>query len=349
MNNKEEFDVVIVGAGVAGYSCAYWLNKLKNASVAILDIESKKNRKIKEEIANLQVGSVEHLYNVFKLKGAQAAIAEYNFMESNLELIADELKIFQVDGYVNLVQNGSINKIPRQGHEMNFSDFEKFLEAASDISYLFEVADSDENSVKVMFEHEGTYSLDKFYNQIQYSFDKEKVHQFEKSEYKMMRKIDSGFEVITSTNTLKCKKVIFANGAKLKTSLPELFNEVEVFENVIYEAKLEDKECSRTNCLNYLKQESHYQNNNKLYYSVFGKSITDDYARKSFIEFKDNNFPNAQIVNKETVLTAKNPKLTALCGVSKVNPNILYLGAFNGQSKNLAFKLAQGLVERIEL
>ena len=130
MNNSKanEFDILIVGGGVAGVSCAYWLTKLHDLKVGIIDEQSIQKWTLSQEMSNLSVGSIKHLFDIYKKYGVEKVIKNYDYMLSNLDLISKDLNLFQTDNYVDLFPAGTINKISKDiDSEFNANSIEEFL------------------------------------------------------------------------------------------------------------------------------------------------------------------------------------------------------------------------------
>lgn len=88
----QEFDVVIIGAGIAGVSTAYWLRK-NDPDLKIALVE--KNRlafgATGRNAGFITCGSVEHFNRLVGTHGLEKAHEIWNFSEKNLELLKEEV------------------------------------------------------------------------------------------------------------------------------------------------------------------------------------------------------------------------------------------------------------------
>ncbi len=88
----QEFDVVIVGAGITGLSTAYWLEKEDpNLRIAIVE----KNRigfgASGRNAGFVTCGSVEHFNRMISKHGVDQALEIWKFSETNLSLLKEEI------------------------------------------------------------------------------------------------------------------------------------------------------------------------------------------------------------------------------------------------------------------
>jgi glycine/D-amino acid oxidase-like deaminating enzyme len=89
---NKEFDIVIIGAGIAGVSTAYWLGKLDpNLKIAVLDKGELGSGATGRNAGFITCGSVEHFSRMEKKYGIDKALSIWRFSEENLELLKNEL------------------------------------------------------------------------------------------------------------------------------------------------------------------------------------------------------------------------------------------------------------------
>lgn len=108
-NPSYEFDIVVIGGGIAGLSTVYWLLK-ENANLKIALIE-------KSEIGDgatgrnagfITCGSVEHFNRLIQKHGKDEALEIWKFSETNLELLKAEIIKDQEDE-LDFEQRGSFS------------------------------------------------------------------------------------------------------------------------------------------------------------------------------------------------------------------------------------------------
>jgi glycine/D-amino acid oxidase-like deaminating enzyme len=346
---KNEFDLLIIGGGVAGVSCGYWLTKLHDFKVGIIDSESIQNWNLSQEMSNLSVGSVKHLFNIYKKYGVEKVIKNYEYMLSNLELISTELNIFETNSYVDLYNGGTINKIVKNFNcEFNANTIEEFLLSIAEKIDDIEVINSDEENISLKLTHDGTYDLKKFFNQI-LNVIKSEIEIIESTTCTGLRK--SGENIIVNTNNgdYTAKKIIFSNGNGLDLSLPELKDKLKMEDGFVFECNAGSVEVDESNYIDINNNNYYYRNKNKIFYGVQDQDITQEAANDIFNTFIDEKFPEASDSKSIKTKVAYSNEAFPLCGQSTMNTNLYYLGGFSGQSKKYAFKMARDLVQRIKI
>jgi glycine/D-amino acid oxidase-like deaminating enzyme len=346
---KNEYDVLIVGGGVAGVSCAYWLTKLHKLKVGIIDAQSIKNWSLSKEMSNLSVGSIKHLFDIYKKYGVEKVIKNYDYMLSNLDLISKELNLFQTDGYVDLYKGGTINKISNNtDSEFSADSIEEFLLSIAEKIDDIEKIDTKDGSLALKLSHDGTYKLKKFFDEI-LRVIKSEIEIMEGVTCNGLKKEGNGIQVNTSKGDYIAKKVIFSNGSGLELSLPELKDKVKVEDAFVFECDTGSVDLDASNYIDAGKKQYFYRCRNKVIYGVQDKNINLEQASIKFKQFCDDNFPEASVSSSIKTSVAFSNEAFPLCGQSTINSNLYYLGAFNGQSKKYAFKMAHDLVQRIKI
>lgn len=89
---EQEVDVLIIGAGIAGLSTAYWLEKMEpDLKVAIVDKGEMGSGATGRNAGFITCGSVEHYNRLSQKHGAQEASEIWRFSEDNLRLLKEEI------------------------------------------------------------------------------------------------------------------------------------------------------------------------------------------------------------------------------------------------------------------
>lgn len=107
-STAKTFDVVIVGAGIAGTSMAYWLKKEDpNLKVAIVEKKRLGFGATGRNAGFITCGSVEHFNRLLHQRGKESALEIWRYSEKNLELLKEE--IIQDDSSLDFRQNGTFS------------------------------------------------------------------------------------------------------------------------------------------------------------------------------------------------------------------------------------------------
>ncbi|MBD64706.1 MAG: FAD-dependent oxidoreductase [Halobacteriovoraceae bacterium] len=92
IKNKLNSDIVIIGAGIAGFSTAYWLLKEDpQLKIVVLDKYSMGAGASGRNAGFITCGSVEHFNRMVSHHGSVKAQAIWSFSEKNLELLKEEI------------------------------------------------------------------------------------------------------------------------------------------------------------------------------------------------------------------------------------------------------------------
>ena len=104
---KQTYDVVIIGGGISGLSTAYWLHQEDpNLRVALLEKNSLGSGATGRNAGFITCGSVEHFNRMVSKHGEQQALEIWRFAEENMNLLKNH--IIEGDGsQVEFAQRGA--------------------------------------------------------------------------------------------------------------------------------------------------------------------------------------------------------------------------------------------------
>jgi gamma-glutamylputrescine oxidase len=90
--NEKEVDVLIIGAGIAGLSAAYWLEKMEpDLKIAIVEKGEMGSGATGRNAGFITCGSVEHYNRLTEKHGTQEAADIWRFSEENLLFLKEEI------------------------------------------------------------------------------------------------------------------------------------------------------------------------------------------------------------------------------------------------------------------
>jgi gamma-glutamylputrescine oxidase len=121
----DDFDFIIIGAGVAGLSSAYWLLREDcRLRVAIVEKYTIGSGATGRNAGFVTCGSVEHFNRMIQTFGTDNALEIWNFSEENLDLLKSELN---VGSSVDFCQNGSFSLASTQSELEELSKSAKLM------------------------------------------------------------------------------------------------------------------------------------------------------------------------------------------------------------------------------
>ena len=110
--SQKNYDIVIIGAGIAGLSTAYWIEKSwPNLKIALIDKNFMAAGASGKNAGFVTCGSAEHFDKLHKQFGLNKAVEIWRFSEKNRQLVGEE--IIQNDkSIVDYSQTGSATVCP---------------------------------------------------------------------------------------------------------------------------------------------------------------------------------------------------------------------------------------------
>ncbi len=172
-NNTKNYDYTIVGAGIAGLSTAYWLEKKSpHAKIAIIDKFSLAYGASGRNAGFVTCGSALHFNKLYEKFGQAKAQEIWQFSEMNRELLLKEI-IQDEANKVDYKTTGSCTVIPDESH---LGKFEKILKTMKTLNIAVDMIDAKtlqkEYAVKISagaieYKHDGIIHPVKLLKKIQ--------------------------------------------------------------------------------------------------------------------------------------------------------------------------------------
>lgn len=225
---SKNYDILIVGAGIAGLSTAYWLEK-KDPSLKIVIVDqaflgagaSGKNAGF------LTCGSIEHFNKLYLQFGLTKALEIWHFSEQNHQLLWTE--IIQSDPeIVDYEKTGSCTVA---ANDQDFLKYQNLVELMAKEKIEIKLKDgnylSEKYGVKkavggTEYKHDGVIHPIKLLSKI-----KSKLKNTEfvfNSTVRSFEQAGSGWKVRLNSGSISCSKFIFCVNGYSDTLLPELKN-----------------------------------------------------------------------------------------------------------------------------
>ena len=138
---ERQFDVTIIGAGIAGLSSAYWiLKENQGLSVALIDKGQVGEGATGRNAGFITCGSVEHFNRLVSKHGQEEASEIWKFSETNLELLKLEI-IKEKEELLGFENRGSFSLAST---EDEFNELKKSAEIMRDLGIEVEVLEKDQ-------------------------------------------------------------------------------------------------------------------------------------------------------------------------------------------------------------
>lgn len=145
-NSKKNYDVVIIGGGISGFSAAFWLQK-EDPSLKIAIVE--KNRMgfgaSGRNAGFVTCGSVEHLSRMIHKHGEDEALEIWRFSEANLKLLQEHIVQDRAEE-IEFKHGGSFSLAAT---ESEFNELQKTSQIMKAKGIGVEVLSGEETSVRL--------------------------------------------------------------------------------------------------------------------------------------------------------------------------------------------------------
>lgn len=353
MRKPTTFENIIVGGGLAGLSCAYWLIKNGNKSVALINNGTIISSNGDNHLSDALSGSLSYLYKIYRKKGIDSVVEIISTFNENIDLVEKELNLVERESYVNLFKVGTINHF-EEGSMKEIGFYQSFINELIKRNVKIREVKNPNFRYGVEFFHEADFETISFIRKIM-EVIKDKVYVFEDQKcVSLMRDMD---KVIVRTNLgdeLAGKNVIFANSNTLATFLPELREKLIFADSYLLKYKTDKNIFGFSNYANQNKHQYHLKLSDGFYFAGHS-DLDDEYSGidESSVKTKFDNFCKTNALTSSELENIKVSKIAfskdghVLVGRSVKNPNLYYVGGFSGQSKLTAFKSGRDLVSLI--
>lgn len=136
LSEKQNYDVVIVGAGLTGLATAYWLEKEDpSLKVAVIEKSRLAYGASGRNAGFVTCGSVEHFNRMISKHGLERALEIWKFSETNLNLLEEEI----IQGQGHLVQFEKKGAFSLAAQENEFSELKKVSEVMTGLKIPTEI------------------------------------------------------------------------------------------------------------------------------------------------------------------------------------------------------------------
>ncbi len=226
--NSKNYDILIVGAGIAGLSTAYWLEKKDpKLKIVIIDKGSLGAGASGKNAGFLTCGSIEHFNKLYLQFGLTKASEIWRFSERNHQLLWTE--IIQSDPeLVDYEKTGSCTVAANEQDFLKYQNLadlmakEKINITLKDGKYLSEKYGVKKSVGGTEYEHDGVIHPIKLLAKIK---SKLKNTQFLfNSAVNSFEQVGSGWKVQLKSGSITCSKFVFCLNGYSDTLLPELKN-----------------------------------------------------------------------------------------------------------------------------
>lgn len=146
----KDFDIIIIGGGIAGLSCAYWLLKEdQDLQIALVEKGEIGEGATGRNAGFITCGSVEHFNRLVSKHGADEALSIWKFSEDNLSLLKDEI-IKDKEMELGFEHKGSFSLASSQEE---FSELKKSHELMKSLGIDVEILEEEHIKDRLGAEH----------------------------------------------------------------------------------------------------------------------------------------------------------------------------------------------------
>lgn len=222
-SEQRSYDTIIIGAGFAGLSAAYWLQKENpKIKIGILEKEFIGSGASGRNAGFVTCGSTEHFIKLNDQFGLEKAVEIWKFSETNRELLVEHI-IEDQSAAVDYVNTGSCTVAPSHEHWLKYKEISQTMQKAGIDVYQVGEAEMQSDFGITGFEGGIQYRGDGFIHpikllgQLRRKLDCD-IH--EQTEVLSISKKDQTQVIQTTRGTFECGKLIVTVNAYLPLLMP---------------------------------------------------------------------------------------------------------------------------------
>ncbi len=364
LSNSKSFDVCIIGAGIAGLSTAYWLEKNNpNLKIAIIDQFFLGAGASGRNAGFITCGSAEHFQKLMTSFGIQKAIEIWQFSEKNRELLIQEIMNDDFDS-ADFKQTGSCTVAATADDWQRYQNLSQTMKAAGidteliDEKYLEQHYGVNGFSGAIQYKHDGVVHPIKLLEKIK---SKLKSTTFIFGEKIMHVESNSVCKITTTQTQIQCQKIFSCLNGFTSELLLEYKNLIKPQRGQIILTEplplFVKGPCYLTKHLCYFRQ----LQTGELLVGGFRNfdietenTATDQITEKiqnALTDFTQNYFKNTKnirIKNRWSGIMGFTPDGQLILGEHPTHKNIFLMGGCSGHGMGLSFHAAKVLVDSSE-
>lgn len=362
--DRHQYDVIIIGAGIAGLSTAYWLEKNNpSIQIAILDRNRIGFGASGRNAGFITCGSAEHFQKLEKQFGLDQAAKIWHFSDTNRELLRSEIIQDDFDS-VDFLMTGSCTVA---ASAEDWSRYQKLALTMKSVGLDVELSDQSTLSKNfgvrnflggIRYKNDGVIHPVKLLKKIK---SKLKNTQFLQDVQFQSSVQHAGFWTIkTQHNTLTAEKIIFCLNGYAPDLIPELKNLIKPQRGqiIVTEAvpKFIQGPCYLTKHLCYFRQLPNGEilvggfRNQDLIAENTSEDLVTEKIQKALTEFTEDYFQdlkNIKINYRWSGIMGFTPDGQMILGQLPEKKNQFVMAGCSGHGMGLSFHAAKVLVESL--